>query len=213
MRTIPSVVTTPAVLSAGLLTGVWWSDGAFAALSLATGYVSAALLLATLLVTPIHRMRRKRSPPIHTPIRRSLGVHAGILAVIHVIVSFPVHLGGDVWRYFFGPDGGLLVTPFGRSNWFGLIATALIAVLALTSTDGWLRRLGSSRWKRLHQLVYLAGALSLAHTLGYQSIRDAWTGLTALVVAAAVGLVVARVVSSRYASASDRRYRLVRKRT
>jgi sulfoxide reductase heme-binding subunit YedZ len=44
----------------------------------------------------------------------------------------------------------------------GLLAFVLLIPLALTSTDGWQRRLGK-RWRRLHQLVYLALPLSVLH--------------------------------------------------
>jgi sulfoxide reductase heme-binding subunit YedZ len=35
--------------------------------------------------------------------------------------------------------------------------------LAITSTNGWIRRLGGKRWQRLHQLVYVAAAAGVLH--------------------------------------------------
>ena len=35
--------------------------------------------------------------------------------------------------------------------------------LAITSTAGWIRRLGGKRWNRLHRLVYLTGILGPLH--------------------------------------------------
>ena len=45
----------------------------------------------------------------------------------------------------------------------GFAALLCLAPLAVTSTDGWVRRLGYRRWKLLHRLVYLAAALAVVH--------------------------------------------------
>jgi sulfoxide reductase heme-binding subunit YedZ len=45
----------------------------------------------------------------------------------------------------------------------GFAAFVILIPLALTSTNGWIRRLGYKRWLRLHQLIYLAGALAVLH--------------------------------------------------
>jgi len=45
-------------------------------------------------------------------------------------------------------------------GWFSLL---LLVPLALTSTDGMVRRLGGKRWRWLHRLVYLATALAIVH--------------------------------------------------
>ena len=43
----------------------------------------------------------------------------------------------------------------------GFCALLILAVLAATSTDAMIRRLGAKRWNRLHRIVYLAAALGL----------------------------------------------------
>jgi len=45
----------------------------------------------------------------------------------------------------------------------GAIAWIGLAVLAATSTDGMVRRLGALRWRRLHQAVYAIALLALIH--------------------------------------------------
>ena len=45
----------------------------------------------------------------------------------------------------------------------GMAAVLLLAPLAATSTDGMIRRLGGKRWRRLHQLVFPAAILAVAH--------------------------------------------------
>ena len=44
----------------------------------------------------------------------------------------------------------------------GLLAYLTLVPLAITSTHGWIRRLGKY-WKMLHKLVYLAGILAVSH--------------------------------------------------
>ena len=44
----------------------------------------------------------------------------------------------------------------------GFAAFLLLLPLAVTSTKGWMRRLGK-RWKKLHRLVYLAAPLAVVH--------------------------------------------------
>ena len=45
----------------------------------------------------------------------------------------------------------------------GFSAFVLLIPLALTSTKGALKRLGSTRWRKLHRLVYVAVPLGVIH--------------------------------------------------
>jgi sulfoxide reductase heme-binding subunit YedZ len=45
----------------------------------------------------------------------------------------------------------------------GFVAWLLLVPLAVTSTTGWIRRLGGRRWNALHRLVYPVVALGLVH--------------------------------------------------
>ena len=45
----------------------------------------------------------------------------------------------------------------------GFSAFVLLIPLALTSTKGWIRRLGGKNWQRLHRLIYLTGILAVVH--------------------------------------------------
>src|SRR5206468_12625853 len=47
----------------------------------------------------------------------------------------------------------------------GIATWILLLPLAITSTQGWQKRPGFRRWKRLHRLVYLAGGLASFHFL------------------------------------------------
>ena len=55
----------------------------------------------------------------------------------------------------------------------GFIALLGLAALAVTSTDGMVRRLGGKRWQRLHQIVYVIGLLALIHFF-QQTKADVW---------------------------------------
>jgi len=45
----------------------------------------------------------------------------------------------------------------------GFTALVLMLPLAITSTAGWIRRLGGKRWNALHRLVYATGVLAVVH--------------------------------------------------
>jgi sulfoxide reductase heme-binding subunit YedZ len=45
----------------------------------------------------------------------------------------------------------------------GFAAFVLLVPLAVTSTSGWIRRLGGKRWSQLHRLVYLVAILGVIH--------------------------------------------------
>jgi sulfoxide reductase heme-binding subunit YedZ len=55
----------------------------------------------------------------------------------------------------------------------GFAALLGLAVLAATSTDGMVRRLGGKRWQRLHRLVYAIAILAVIH-YSFQSKLDLW---------------------------------------
>jgi sulfoxide reductase heme-binding subunit YedZ len=45
----------------------------------------------------------------------------------------------------------------------GFTAFLLLIPLAVTSTAGWIRRLGGKRWQMLHRLIYFSAALGVIH--------------------------------------------------
>jgi sulfoxide reductase heme-binding subunit YedZ len=45
----------------------------------------------------------------------------------------------------------------------GMTGLALMLPLALTSTAGWVRRLGFERWQRIHRLVYFSALAGVIH--------------------------------------------------
>ena len=45
----------------------------------------------------------------------------------------------------------------------GFLGFVLLAPLAVTSTAGWIRRLGGARWRLLHRLVYVSMVAGVVH--------------------------------------------------
>jgi sulfoxide reductase heme-binding subunit YedZ len=77
-----------------------------------------------------------------------------------------LHLLTYVWfdKFFDFPDMVRDITkrPFITA---GFASFLLMVPLALTSTAGWIRRLGGKRWQRLHRLVYISTAAGVVHYL------------------------------------------------
>lgn len=117
-----------------------------------SGIWALVLLALTLAVTPLRRLLKQ---PAVVRSRRMLGLFAFFYTCLHVLA----------WAYF-ERNGSLL------SMWddilqrgfitVGVLATLPMVALAVTSTQGWMRRLGRN-WQRLHRLVYVIAALSIWH--------------------------------------------------
>jgi sulfoxide reductase heme-binding subunit YedZ len=58
-----------------------------------------------------------------------------------------------------------IMTDIAKHPWVlvGFTAFLCLIPLAITSTNGWVRRLGGKRWRRLHRLVYVAAAAGVLH--------------------------------------------------
>jgi sulfoxide reductase heme-binding subunit YedZ len=119
-----------------------------------TGDWTLRLLLATLAITPL---RRLTGQVWLVRYRRMLGLFAFFYAVLHVTT----YLWLD--RFF---DLGTIAEDVLKRPYItvGFAAFVLMVPLAITSTQGWIRRLGR-RWKTLHRAVYAIGVLGVLHFL------------------------------------------------
>lgn len=119
-----------------------------------TGDWTLRLLLATLAITPL---RRLTGQVWLVRFRRMLGLFTFFYAVLHVLT----YLWLD--RFF---DLGTIAEDVLKRPYItvGFAAFVLMVPLAITSTQGWIRRLGR-RWKRLHRAVYAIGVLGVLHYL------------------------------------------------
>jgi methionine sulfoxide reductase heme-binding subunit len=121
-------------------------------ITLWTGKWALVLLILSLACTPASSLLGLRAA---IRWRRPLGVYAFVYALLH----FLTFVGLD---YTF--DVGLLREAIFEKRYalVGFAAFILLLPLAITSTTGWMRRLGR-RWKRLHQVVYVAAVLAVLH--------------------------------------------------
>jgi sulfoxide reductase heme-binding subunit YedZ len=110
------------------------------------------LLVLSLACTPVNSLFGFK-PALK--VRRALGLYAFLYAAIHL----SVFVGLD-----YGFDPALLQDALLEKRYalVGFAAFLILLPLAITSTRGWMRRLGQT-WKKLHQSVYLAALFVIIH--------------------------------------------------
>jgi len=118
-----------------------------------TGVLTLTFLIITLSVTPLRKIFGW-NPLIKY--RRMLGLYTFFYASIH-LVTYSIFdksldlraIVADVWQ-----------RPFIA---IGMLAFTLLVPLAVTSTNGWVKRLGGKRWAKLHKLSYVIVILGVIH--------------------------------------------------
>jgi sulfoxide reductase heme-binding subunit YedZ len=123
-------------------------------IELTTGIWALRCLVATLAITPVRRVTGW-NPIIQY--RRMLGLFAFFYASVHFLTYLVFDQVGDL---------NLVLKDVAKRPFItmGTLAFALMIPLALTSTRGWIRRLGR-RWQLLHRLVYISGIAAAIHYL------------------------------------------------
>jgi sulfoxide reductase heme-binding subunit YedZ len=118
-----------------------------------TGDWTLRFLLITLCVTPFRKLLNQ---PKLARFRRMLGLFAFFYGCLHLTTwvwldkFFDVH---EMWRDVVKR----------RFITVGMTGFVLLIPLAITSTAGWVRRLGFVRWQRLHRLVYFSALAGVIH--------------------------------------------------
>jgi sulfoxide reductase heme-binding subunit YedZ len=118
-----------------------------------TGDWTIRFIAATLAITPL---RKLFGLPDLIRYRRMIGLYAFFYGCLH----FTVYLYFDKLFNFPEIVKDVAKRPFITA---GFVSFLCMAPLALTSTAGWIRRMGGKRWQRLHRLVYLAGIAAVVH--------------------------------------------------
>src|SRR5262249_61658310 len=85
----------------------------------------------------------------------------GLFAFFYVCLHFLTYLGPDQSFSFSGMLRDVAKRPFIT---VGFAAFLLLIPLAVTSTAGWIRRLGGKRWQMLHRAIYVAAVLGGVHS-------------------------------------------------
>jgi methionine sulfoxide reductase heme-binding subunit len=118
-----------------------------------TGDWTLRFLIFCLAVTPL---RKLLNLPNLIRFRRMLGLFAFFYLSLH----FLTYIGPDQG---FDPAGMWRDVQKRRFITVGFIGFLLLIPLAVTSTKGWIRRLGGRRWQMLHRAIYLAAICGVIH--------------------------------------------------
>jgi sulfoxide reductase heme-binding subunit YedZ len=138
-----------------------------------TGTWAVHFLLISLAITPVSTM-------FHWPrlfdLRRMIGVATSIYLGIHFAL-YILDQKGDMLRV-----ASEIALRFYLT--IGFVALIGLTALGITSTDGWVRRLGGKNWNKLHRTIYWLSVLALVHAF-LQSKVDVsdWVMLSGLFIA------------------------------
>jgi sulfoxide reductase heme-binding subunit YedZ len=118
-----------------------------------TGIWTLRLLAITIAITPVRWLTKWNG--IIT-FRRPIGLFAFFYGSMHFLIYFIL----DRSLMFDGLWEDIVKRPYIT---VGFTAFVLMIPLAVTSTTGWIRRLGGRRWNLLHKLVYVSSVLGVVH--------------------------------------------------
>jgi len=118
-----------------------------------TGDWILIFLIITLSVTPA---RKLLGMPALIRFRRMFGLFAFFYACLHFSIFF-------VFDHFF--DVAAILADVAERKYItaGFIGFVLLIPLAITSSAGWIRRLGGKRWQNLHRFIYVTAAAGVVH--------------------------------------------------
>ena len=118
-----------------------------------TGILSLVFLLLSLLMTPLKMLTGWGG---WIAFRRALGLYGFFYALGHLVIYVAYDRAGSV-------QSTMSEIANRRFLQVGAVAILLMVPLAVTSTNGMIRRVGSARWKKLHRLAYVATILGVLH--------------------------------------------------
>ena len=168
------VVFLTALVPLGLM--AWWAyTGNLTAdplkeITHETGDWTIRFLCITLAITPLRRLTGWNAA---ITFRRMVGLYAFFYGTLHFLIYAVADRFASLVDF---PDG--IVSVDTAHRWFssvlediwkrpyitiGFTALSLMLPLAITSTTGWIRRLGGKRWNTLHKLVYVSAVLGVVH--------------------------------------------------
>ena len=167
---LPSLLITYAIFFDPVMLG---ANPAEAILHHTGDWVIYSLLL-TLAVTPLRRITKWNDA---IKLRRMLG----LFSFYYVSLHFLAYIGFDRLFDFSDLAREIAKRPF---ILVGFLAFLLMVPLAVTSTRGWVLRLGGKAWARLHRLIYAVAILGIVHYWWLVKRDITWPLIFALVLAA-----------------------------
>ena len=159
-----------------------------------TGIWTLRLLAITIAITPIRWLTRWN--PIIT-FRRMIGLFAFFYGTTHFLIYFIL----DRSLMFDGLWEDIVKRPYIT---VGFTAFVLMIPLAITSTKGWIRRLGGQRWNLLHKLVYISASLGVLHYFWKVKLDVTNPLIYAAIVAGLLGWRVVKAFNKRQAATAAR---------
>jgi sulfoxide reductase heme-binding subunit YedZ len=143
-----------------------------------TGTLTLIFLILSLAITPLRKWFGWNQL---IRLRRMTGLFAFFYGCVHLVtysifdksLDIPA-IVSDVWQ-----------RPFIA---FGMTALATMIPLAVTSTNGMIKKLGGKNWQRLHRLVYLTGILGIVHYVMIQKSDYLYPASFGLVLAILLGM-------------------------
>ncbi len=124
-----------------------------------TGIWTLRLIVLTLAITPLRWLTGINQLVNY---RRLVGLFAFFYASIHFIIYIltTFFIGG-----FSEFDASGLVADLTQRPYIiaGFTAFVLMIPLAITSTTGWIRRMGGKNWNLLHRLIYITALAAVLH--------------------------------------------------
>jgi sulfoxide reductase heme-binding subunit YedZ len=118
-----------------------------------TGKWTLGFLLITLAITPLRKLTGR---PWLIKFRRMLGLFAFFYACLHLTTYVWLDKFFDIHEMLKDVEKRKFIT-------IGLAAFCALVPLAVTSTSGWIRRLGGKRWQALHRLIYFSALAGVIH--------------------------------------------------
>jgi methionine sulfoxide reductase heme-binding subunit len=118
-----------------------------------TGDWTLIFLLITLSITPLRKLSRQ---PWLIRYRRMLGLFAFFYATLHFLTYIWLDKFFDLHEMLADVAKRKFITA-------GFTGFVLLIPLALTSTRGWIARLGGKRWQALHRLIYVSAIAGVVH--------------------------------------------------
>jgi len=124
-----------------------------------TGIWTLRLIVAGLVITPL-RWATGLNQLVNY--RRVIGLFAFFYGTLHFIIYVVTtfFVGGFSEFDASGLWDDLVKRPYITA---GFVAFVLMIPLAITSTTGWIRRLGGRNWNLLHRLVYITALAAVLH--------------------------------------------------
>jgi sulfoxide reductase heme-binding subunit YedZ len=186
----PAVFLACLVPLGQLVYGAFWGDlGAnpVETITNTTGISTLRLLVITLAITPLRWLSKWNAIIVF---RRMLGLFAFFYGFLHFMTYFILDrslMFDELWE-------DVMKRPYIT---MGFSAFVLMIPLALTSTQGWIRRLGGYRWNMLHRLIYVSAILAVIHYWWKVKLDTTNPRYYAFIVAALLGVRIWRAIARR----------------